>query len=754
MKLALHNPAAKLLPIFFCASALTACGGGAGQPESNATSILSSGVTQVAATSTQSSGATRADVATATTSSSATLAGTTGTATTTAVSVATGSAITDVRFENTNAQTAQTNVPVTFGQVFAAGALNPADGLVGRLDNGATVPLQVDVKALHPDGSVRHAVISAILPSLGAGQVSTVALVKSGARSNATTTTPDDLLGAGFSASVHATINGVRYDAFADDLLKENGPSKTWLSGPVANEWHVSAPLTTSSGSAHPHLTARFAIRWYQAIQEARVDVTVENDWAYEPNPQNITYDARVLVGAKEVYAKTGLTHLHHARWRKVFWFNGAAPEVNVKQNVAYLIGTRALPNFDQTITVPESSLAALKTKWTGAITEPMGIGVATPYMPQTGGRDDIGLLPNWAATWLLSMDKRARDVTLGTADGSGSWSAHYRDKNTDRPVSLIDYPYMTIFGHQGDTWNPATKKYEAFPACATGACTTPYTHDTSHTPNLAYLPYLLTGDYYYLEELQFWAMWDAFASNPGYRQNVKGLVQQDQVRAQAWILRLVAEAAYITPDDDRLKAHFTQIVNSNLDWFNTTYTNNPAANQLGIIVNGYAMGYTNGTGMAPWQDDFFTSAIGHAAELGFTKAQPLLAWKARFPVSRMTEIGACWVDASIYSMIVRDSSTSPFYTSMGQAYTASHTAAFNALGCASAEMATALKLKVGEMTGYSSAATGYPSNMQPALAYAADALGAQGKAAWTVFMNRSVKPNYGIAPQFAIVPR
>jgi hypothetical protein len=375
--------------------------------------------------------------------------------------------------------------------------------------------------------------------------------------------------------------------------------------------------------------------------------------------------------------------------------------------------------------------------------------------MPQTGGRDDIGLLPAWGATWLLSMDKRARDVNLGTADGAGSWSSHYRDKNTDRPVSLIDFPYMTIYGHTGDTMNPATKKYEAFPACATStACTTPYTHDSAHEPSLAYLPYLLTGDYYYLEELQFWAMWNVFASNPGYRFNVKGIVQAEQVRAQAWILRTLAEAAYITPDSDRLKAHFNQIMNNNLDWFNQTYTDNAQANQLGIVVNGYALGYNNGTGMAPWMDDFFTSAIGHAAELGFTKAQPLLAWKARFPISRMTGDGTCWVDGSIYALTVRASSTSPFYTTMGQAYTASHTLDFGALQCGSAAMATALKLKVGEMTGYSSAATGYPSNMQPALAYAADALSAQGKAAWTVFMNRSVKPNYGTAPQFAIVPR
>ena len=61
---------------------------------------------------------------------------------------------------------------------------------------------------------------------------------------------------------------------------------------------------------------------------------------------------------------------------------------------------------------------------------------------------------------------------------------------------------------------------------------------------------------------------------------------------------------------------------------------------------------------------------------------------------------------------------------------------------------------QLGQMFGYSSSEMGYPSNMQPALAYAADALGETGSAAWTVFMNRSVKPNYGLGPQFAIVPR
>jgi hypothetical protein len=758
MKVQLRSTAAKVLSTLLCFSALGGCGGGnepaSTIPGAQATGVTAADVVGAAATTTTTT-------ATSTASGSGgggDIAPTTLTGSTSITSTAIaplGGALPDVRFENTNLQVAQTNVPVTFGQVFLAGALSPAEGLVGRLDDGSTVALQVDVKALHADGSVRHAVISAVLPSLGAGQVRTLALAKTGSAPAAASVTPMDLMMNGFSASVHATINGVRYDAFADDLIKAGPGYKTWLAGPVANEWQVSAPLTTEDGTVHPHLTARFAIRWYQAIKKARVDVTVENDWAYEPAPQNFTYDAMVLVGGQQVYTKAAMNHLHHARWRKTFWWNGAAPQVNVKHNTSYLIATRALPNYDQGLTIPEASLAAYKTKWTGAITEPMGIGLATPYMPQTGGRDDIGLLPAWGATWLLSMDQRARDVTLGTADGAGSWSAHYRDRNTDRPVSLLDFPYMTIYGRATDTLNPATKKYESFPACATStACTSPYTHDSAHEPSLAYLPYLLTGDYYYLEELQFWAMWNIFASNPGYRQYAKGLVQAEQVRAQAWILRTLAEAAYITPDNDRLKSHFNQIMNNNLDWFNATYTNNASANQLGVVINGYAIVYNNSTGIGPWQDDFFTSAIGHAADLGFTKAQSLLAWKAKFPVSRMTGAGACWIDGAIYTLTIRDSATSPIYSTIGQAYAASHTSIFDALQCAGAEMATALKLKVGEMTGYSSAATGYPSNMQPALAYSADALGQQGKDAWSVFMARSVKPNYGTAPQFAIVPR
>jgi hypothetical protein len=651
-------------------------------------------------------------------------------------------------------------VPVSFGQVFKPGQVGRGTRLLGRLADGATVPLQLDAKATHPDGSLRHAVFSALLPAPGKQPVA-LGLVPATGKDNdkgkdappAAEATPAALLKAGFNAQLRATVEGRPYAVSLDKLLAKGKP-ETWLAGPVAHEWLVAAPLAGPDGEAHPHLAARFAVRWFPALGQARVDVTVENNWAFEPGPRNFTYDVEMRVGGKTVYAKEGLEHYHHARWRKQFWWGGE-PALHVRHDSRHLIDTRALPNYDRGVQVDARALDKLVSAWNGPKTEPMGVGQAIKGMPTTGGRPDIGLLPGWAVMYLLSMDRRAGEVTFGTADLGGSWSMHYRDRRTGLPVSLLDYPYMGLYGSPSDKRNPATGRSEAFPECARpDACRTPYIHDIPHQPNLAYLPYLLTGDHYYLEELQFWAMYDVFNANPGYRQHARGLLQSEQVRGQAWGLRTLAEAAYITPDGHPLKDDFLRILDSNLDWYNANYTHNPQANALGVLVNGYALAYNDKRGIAPWQDDFFTQAVGHVAELGFAKARPLLVWKARFPVARMIGEGSCWLHGAMYSMNVRDSATAPFYGDIAQAFRASMPPALRELPCDSPAMAEGLKVKPGEMSGYSSGDAGFPSNMQPALAYAADALGEDGKKAWKRFMGRSVKPNYGTGPQFAIVPR
>jgi hypothetical protein len=660
-----------------------------------------------------------------------------------------GTGITAVQLVNTTAA-AQTNAAATFGQVFAQGHVLNGETLVGKTASGATVPVQVDVKARHADGSLRHAVITAQLPSIAASGNETVSLVKGTAAAASAATAPTSLLNNGFTASFTASIGGVQYTASADTLLK-SGKYTTWLSGPLVNEWIVSAPLKTASGVEHPHLTAQFAIRSYTGSNSARVDVTIENGWAFQASPQNFTYDAQMLVGGQSVYSQPALTHYHHARWRKVFWW-GKASTLNVRHDVKYLLATKALPNYDQSLAIPETAIASSKNYWDTSKKGPMQTGVGVAYMPTTGGRNDLGLMPSWNATYLLTMDQRMKDISLGMSEHAGSWSIHYRDKTTNRPVMLSQYPYMSTIVSGGDTINPATGQSEAFPACPATVCTTPMTADNAHQPAFSYVPYLVTGDYYHLEELQFWANFSSFNSNPGYRQNVKGLVQSDQIRAQAWALRTITEAAYITPDNDPEKANLKAIVNNNIDWYNANYTNNTSANQLGVLTNGYVFEYNSGTGIAPWQDDFFTAVVGRMVDLGFTTAQPLLTWKSKFVIDRMVGTGYCWVEAPQYSLNVRASATAPLYTSIAQVYQANNSATFTQLACGSQDMATSLGIRVGEMVGDLST-SGQQADMQPALAYAVG-VNANGSKAWSLFAGRKYKPDYTTAPQYAIVPR
>ncbi|MDI3289368.1 hypothetical protein [Polyangium sp. 15x6] len=643
------------------------------------------------------------------------------------------------------------DVLVTFAHPFAVGDV-PSGATVGARIEGVDVPLQVDAKATHADGSLRHAVLTARIPKLPGSGSTTLELYPAEAGEDDASVSASDLLATTFDAKVSVDLAGAHYEASARSLLEAKvGPA--WLDGPLVSEWSVVAPVA-GTGGEHPHLTARFDVRAYAGKPSVLVSVTVENDWTYEPNPQNFTYDLAIDTDKESVYTKSGLVHLRKARWRKAFWW-GEDPQVHVEHDVPYLLSTGAVPHFDPTLVPAEAALANLDTAYGAKAYEPMGIGLAEEYMPQTGGRTDIGPMPGWSAMWLLSMDERAKRATLGTADGAGSWPIHYRDKVTDRIVSLEDHAYMTLLGNPGDAVNPETGVSDAFPPCG-GDCSSPYEPDSAHQPALVYLPYLLTGDRYYLEELQFWANFNMLQSNPGYRENRKGLVQFDQTRGQAWSLRTLGQAAYITPDDDPMKKYFTDRVGYNIEWYKKNYIDNPDANLLGILTNGYSL-YDDGT-MAPWMDDFFTWSVGHLVSLGFEDARPLLEYKSKFPVGRMIGPDFCWIFGSVYHLPVKDTAQNKFFTTFAEAYQASvvhegHPEVAS-MACGGPEMGAALMLQAGEMVGYSPSTQGYPSNMQPALAAAVESKIPGAQEAWDVFMARSVKPDYSTEPQFAVVPR
>jgi hypothetical protein len=378
----------------------------------------------------------------------------------------------------------------------------------------------------------------------------------------------------------------------------------------------------------------------------------------------------------------------------------------------------------------------------------------------------------------------------LANADALGTYSVHYRDATTGYPVSIQKHPYVTII-----TWDDAN--YVAQQQSATGAnykadllpnCTdsvvvsdcsaasyktgNPNLWDNAHQPSAAYVPYMVTGSYYYMSEIAFGASHNEIWSNPSYRGFDKGLIDRShsQPRGKAWVLREMADAAWLLPDGYPLKAEFNADVNNALADFNATYTNNPAASPLRVVNGGvvYPVNGGKNNGMPPWQHDFLTWSAGHAADLGFAGAAEFRNWLAPFEINLMTgwqtdpTHGYCWLQASAYSLAVKDGSGNWL-----PSFTAAYAATFPTLvglACNSPAMVAAMAelekqpWQIGQMHGYANSATGFPSNLQIGLAAAADTGLPNAATAWSIFDSRSVKPTganaYNNYPNFAVIPR
>ena len=664
----------------------------------------------------------------------------------------------------------QRQVPVTFGQVFVPGDVVDGSRLVIQLGD-TELPTQVDVKARHPDGSVRHAILSTELPVVPAdSEVSAEIALADSAQPTGAGITAEALLASGFDAEIRIVLDGVEYVASARTALQQGG-AKIWLDGPIATEFLLKAPFVAADGSTHPHLMGRFDLRAYAGLKSVRVDAIVENNWTYVPDPSNFTYDVRILVGGQLAYERAALTHYHHARWHKVFWW-GTEPKVVVRHDTRYLQKTRAIPHYDPTLTVSQRALDDVLSKRY----EPMSNVWINPYMPAPGADRGIAPLPWWQALHVVSGgDPRAFQAVLDNADAAGSYSAHLRDVNTDLPVSLDDYPLVT-----GDPYQ--YPRGGIIPKCS-GDCSTPYTKDTAHQPSLAYYPYLITGDHYYLDELIFWANGNLIANSLRKREFEKGLFWNQQVRAQGWTLRTLAQAAYILPDDHPFKGYFLEKLANNARFYQDAYLNGGYFNSAMNDGKGYLVDLANPLHVLvpgkledgrPWMDDFFTFAAAYAVELGFSDWKPILEWKAEFPLARMgsADDEYCWIFGAVYAARFGTgngfTTTAQWIPSFRAYYLENWGNRLNASGkavkdmaCGGQEMADFLseldgnnRYRPGEMYGYARSPMGYPANLQPALAYLVDAGLPRADIAWDRFYNRDPFPDYSYDPQFAITPR
>jgi hypothetical protein len=521
------------------------------------------------------------------------------------------------------------------------------------------------------------------------------------------------------------------------DLLKQQIAQNKGrrLHGAVATEYTVLAPFrNASTNEEHPHLSARLHTRLYEAGARIRTDVVLENNWTFKPQPGNITYELTIKQNGQTVHTQPKVTHNHHARWHKVVW-TGSQPQYRLRHHMPYFLASRATWNYNLNLSVPDSVLADEARQLAAADTKPMGNAFLNTYFPSTGGRDEIGPVPRWTALYLLSQDDRARASMLANADAAASVPVHYRDEKTDQPLDVISYPNVSVrFGTSS-------------PALPSPSGSTPWTPDTAHQGAFAYMPYLVTGDAFYLDETMFWASWNIAGVNPSNRKGASGLIRWNEIRAQAWALRSIWEAKAAVPDGHPMKAYFSTILQNNLnDWANFYKAGNSETSQLGAITS--ELSGTNGKHeVPPWQNDFVAIVLSLLAENGEPRAKETLDWISRFTVGRFNKEaeGFCTVKAPGYYWDTKDSS-GKFITTWSELF-AKNYASFVGGNCATMSMVT---------EAYPDCANCYAGIARGMMGASSNAGVSGASTTYTKWkaLTPKLDPAYPANPAFAIVPR
>ena len=633
------SPASTLLAILFAACSVAACGGGSG---SGLVAVGGEGPTQADGSPSQPPSQSPPPPPSQAPAPAAGAAGLPCAA----------DAITCVEVSSASAQS---SVPVTFGQPFRRGDWSATQGLVARDASGNTVPVQADEISTHPDGSVRFAVLSAQLSNLPANAPRIVNFY-SAAKSSPSVSLPAS---PNWNLQVKATLsNGTVLVANPQAQLQQliaSGANRR-LHGPVASEFTVVAPMVDqASGTPHPHLTARLHTRLYEGGSRIRTDVVMENNWTFKTGSSNITYSLNVTANGQTLLSQPSFTHYHHARWHKVVWSGAtAAPQYRLRHHMPYFLSSRMLWNYNLGLKVPESVLADEAAAIARANTKPMGPALIQPYFPSTGGRPDIGPLPRWAVLYLLTQDDRARNSMLVNADAAASVPIHYRDEGNDQPVNVQRHPDISL-------------RYPAYstPAVPSGSGKTIWEPDRAHQPSFAYLPYLVTGDAFYLDEIMFWASWNIAWSDTDSRQSSKGLITGEQTRGMAWALRSVAEAAHAVPDNHSQKSYYKTSLVNNLEWYDAATKNPNMQSPLGAMWM-----WDGNDATIPWQNDFVATIFSRLAENDEPKAKAVLDVFSKFNVGRFLNEanGYCPKRAFNYDMYTVDTS-GRYFTTWGPLY-------------------------------------------------------------------------------------
>ncbi|MCC6914462.1 MAG: hypothetical protein IT566_12230 [Rhodospirillaceae bacterium] len=338
-----------------------------------------------------------------------------------------------------------------------------------------------------------------------------------------------------------------------------------------------------------------------------RLEVVFERGRLWDGAPANLgPYSAEIQSAGKTRARVEVPRHLWFSRWR---WQSDERP---VKADISALKSRGLIPPFARrTFARPAPPPKSESYR----VMELAGV---QPRMGSTGERPDIGLVTEQQARFLCTEARDALTALRGQAEAAGTLPWHMRDERTGAPVDLDTYKTMSWYGDR-NVGDPHIDLAD-----------TGISIDSAHQPALAYVPYLLTGDPYHLEDLQFAANYNRGALPPPYRLSIP------QPRSFAWSIRTLAQAANVTPDKTPRwllpAGYFRSDLDRTRKWFEATYVESQKplhkifrATDNPDNARDEPPQAPGGTWISPWQHEFIVAALGWAVLMGFD------AWRKSF---------------------------------------------------------------------------------------------------------------------------
>lgn len=535
----------------------------------------------------------------------------------------------------------------TFGQAFAAGEVASGSGLVAQLAGGGSLPVQMDVKTRWPDGSVKFAVLTLERPDLAAGRSLDLSLAAAAPPAAPAIDLAQAL--AGREIGVTLAFEGGRSLAVdVDAALREAlaaGRASLWQEGPLATQGRVEIAVPGTS------LRLVFDVTAFKG-GGLSVDAQFANDRAMEAIGGRLAYTATATLDGREVLRET-VNQMQYQSWNAEFSSNGrdggqglGSPEagwLNIRHDVAKLGALGVVADYDLTLSIPESTLAAkLALIQQPGWSAPLATNGVVQYMPMAGGRPDIGITTEPATTWLITQDARAAAQAMGWAETAGAVPWRYWDAANNTWLNAGDYPVLWNQGRYGTGTggNPnAPGPTQVFDPKGG------WIPEAAHQPDLSFVPYLLTGERWILDNLNAQAAWNTLYTWPGgtdqrsERYNTTTgandlVVRNVEVRAAGWALRQLENAAWAAPDGSAEKAYFRSTADANWKWLVSQI---PAWTARQGETAGYLpIGWGNGLGV--WQQDYFASTAILAASRGNALASTFLDWMKNFLIGRFEQ--------------------------------------------------------------------------------------------------------------------